>query len=306
MGKEKILILGSRGLLGTSFRKYIENNNINSIDFIYGVRTEDDIESDKDIVFDILNVDKYDDILSKVSVVINCVAYTDVDKAETDELNFKLNADAVGKLANKCKEYNIHLIHFSTDFVFSGFESLSYFKEIDLKYAGNKYGKAKSAGERLIEESGCKSIIFRVSWLYSEHKSNFITKFYDKLIQNQDVNAINDIVSGLTYADDLVGDILDIILSGYLPNFQDVIFHYRNDGDVSVYDIAMKIKEYCKSNANVIPVSQENFQFKAKRPSYSSLVTTRFEKAFKKNIPCWDDSLIKCLDRYQNLVLEKK
>lgn len=304
MGKEKVLILGSRGLLGTSFREYIKRNEISDVEFLYGVRTENDIETDNDIVFDILKAKDYVSVFEDVDIIINCVAYTDVDKAETDEMNYALNHEAVKKLSQLCKDYNVYLIHFSTDFVFSGFKIVKNFTEIDLKYPANQYGKAKAWGDSAVENSGCDYLIFRISWLYSEFKSNFITKIYNKLSNNEDVTAINDIISGLTYADDLAGEIIRMILTKkiYEKQVKNRVFNYRNDGDVSVYDIALYIKNYCDSNGEVKPVSRDEFAFKAIRPSFSSLVTDSFKITFNNTIPFWDESLKKCLDRYQKLV----
>lgn len=304
MGKEKVLILGSRGLLGTSFREHIKRNEISEIEFLYGVRTENDIETDNDIVFDILKADEYVSVFEDVDIIINCVAYTDVDKAETDEMNYTLNHDAVKRLSQLCKDYNVYLIHFSTDFVFSGFKRIRNFNPEDLKYPANHYGKAKALGEVAIEDSGCDYLMFRISWLYSELKPNFITKIYDKLSKNDDVIAINDIVSGLTYADDLVKEMLVMIINRniYEEDVKNRFYHYRNEGDVSVYEVAEFIKEYCNSKGEVKSVSRENFNFKAVRPPYSSLSTETFKKTFNSNIPSWQRSLKRCLDNYQKLV----
>lgn len=304
MGKENVLILGSRGLLGTSFREHIKRNKISEIEFLYGVRTENDIETDNDIVFDILKIDEYDTILENIDVIINCTAYTDVDKAETDEMNYKINATAVDDLAKACKKHNVYLIHFSTDFVFSGFKEVRNFKPEDLKYPANHYGKAKVLGEVAVEDSGCDYLMFRISWLYSELKPNFITKIYDKLSKNEDVIAITDIVSGLTYADDLAKEILLMIINKkiYEGDVKNRFYHYRNEGDVSVYEIAEFIKEYCNSKAKVTSISREEFDFKAKRSPYTSLSIDRFKKTFNSNIPSWQTSLKRCLDNYQKLL----
>ena len=304
MGKEKVLILGSRGLLGTSFREFIKRNEISEIEFLYGVRTENDIETDNDIVFDILKADEYISVFEDVDIIINCVAYTDVDKAETDEMNYTLNHDAVKKLSQLCKDYNVYLIHFSTDFVFSGFKRIRNFYPEDLKYPANHYGKAKALGEVAVEDSGCDYLIFRISWLYSELKPNFITKIYDKLSNNEDAIVINDIVSGLTYADDLVKEILIMIINRkiYEEDVKNRFYHFRNEGDVSVYEIAEYIKEYCNSKSEIKSVSRENFNFKAVRPPYSSLSTETFKKTFYDYIPSWQLSLKNCLNKYQKLV----
>lgn len=230
----------------------------------------------------------------KPQMIINCAAYTAVDKAEDEQdIAYALNADAVGNLASLCKHYNSELIHISTDFVFEGNQP-GLLTEEDITKPIGVYGQTKLIGEQKIQEEWKRAIILRTSWLYSEYGNNFL-KTILRLASNRDeLKIVSDQVGTPTYAIDLARVILHIIS---LENKKYGIYHYSNEGVASWYDFAYEICRIKELSVAVKPIKTVEFPTKAKRPIYSVMDKTKIKETFNLEIPHWTDSLRSCLER---------
>lgn len=232
------------------------------------------------------------------SHVINCAAYTAVDKAEDEieEAN-KINAIGPGILAKLCKRFNTVLIHISTDFVFEGNQTGLLSEECPTHPTG-VYGKTKLDGEVLIQETWEKHIIIRTSWLYSEYANNF-AKTMLRLSQDRDeLKVVADQVGTPTYAPDLAKVLWQIAGS---VDEKYGLYHYSNEGVASWYDFAYAIFELSDTNIRLLPIKTEDFPTKAKRPPYSVMDKSKIKEQFNLVIPNWRDSLKVCLQRLQEM-----
>jgi dTDP-4-dehydrorhamnose reductase len=229
----------------------------------------------------------------KVDVVVNCAAYTAVDLAEEEEPIADItNCHAVAVLAEACKRYNATLIHISTDYVFSG-EATTPYNEECAPAPINAYGRTKLAGEKAVAESGCKSIILRTSWLYSEFGRNFCKTMQSLTASRPEVKVVADQVGSPTYAGDLAAAIVHIIESNQLDKCG--IYHYSNEGVCSWYDLACEIARLSESSCNVLPCTTEEYPTKAQRPRYSVLNKSKFVATFGLSIPEWQESLARVI-----------
>ncbi len=229
----------------------------------------------------------------KVDVVVNCAAYTAVDLAEDNEVQADLiNHRAVALLAEACKRYDATLIQISTDYVFSGEATTPYNEECALAPI-NVYGRTKLSGERAVVASGCKSIILRTSWLYSEYGKNFVKTMLSLMASRAEVRVVADQVGTPTYAGDLARAITYIINSGELDKCG--TYHYSNEGECSWYDFACAIARLSGSDCTVTPCTTEEYPTKAQRPHYSVLDKSKFVKTFGVQIPEWHDALERML-----------
>lgn len=232
----------------------------------------------------------------KVDVVVNCAAYTAVDLAEENEPKADaINHKAVALLAEACLRHNATLIHISTDYIFSGKADTPYSEKSEPAPL-NAYGRTKLAGERAIAESGCKSIILRTSWLYSEYGRNFVKTMQNLMATRSEVKVVADQIGTPTYASDLAKAITYIIDSGQSGKFG--IYHYSNLGECSWYDFATEIARLsgnlgCKIN----PCTTTDYPTKARRPQYSVLDKSKIIATFNLTIPKWKESLSKVVKR---------
>lgn len=229
-----------------------------------------------------------------VDVVVNCAAYTAVDMAEDNEEQADaINHRAVALLAEACKRYDATLIHISTDYVFSGEGDMPY-REDATPSPINAYGRTKLSGERAVAESGCKSIILRTSWLYSEFGRNFCKTMRELTATRSEVRVVADQVGTPTYAGDLAAAITYIIDSDQLDKCG--TYHYSNEGQCSWYEFASEIARLSGNNdCKVTPCTTEEFPTKAQRPRYSVLDKSKFVKTFGLQIPEWHDALERML-----------
>ena len=230
----------------------------------------------------------------KVDVVVNCAAYTAVDLAEDNEAQAdEINHKAVALLAEACKRYNATLIHISTDYIFSGEADAPYTEECTTAPLG-AYGRTKLAGEKAVEESGCKSIILRTSWLYSEFGRNFCKTMQSLTASRPEVKVVADQVGSPTYAGDLAAAIVHIIESNQLDKCG--IYHYSNEGVCSWYDFACEIARLSgNGECEVKPCTTADYPTKAQRPRYSVLNKSKFVATFSLSIPEWHDALERML-----------
>ncbi|MCD4680026.1 MAG: dTDP-4-dehydrorhamnose reductase [Bacteroidales bacterium] len=280
----KILVTGSNGQLGNSIKDL--SSEYSNYKFTYT-----DIEE-----LDIANIRELEDFfLDKgFKFVINCAAYTAVDKAEEEsEKALLINSHAVKNLAETCSKNNAILVHISTDYVFNG-KNFSPYNESDETCPASSYGRSKLSGEKEIIKAGIKSIIIRTSWLYSEFGHNFVKTMLKYGRERESLNVICDQVGTPTYSRDLAKSILEIV-----SQTDDIkkpeIFNYSNEGAISWYDFAKAVMEISGIACNIMPIETSDYPLPAPRPPYSVLNKTKIKKRFNIEIPYWKDSLRECI-----------
>ena len=279
-----ILVTGSNGQLGNELRELSKNYTNN---FYFTDRDSLDI-TDKEAIFTFVNNNNID-------VIINCGAYTAVDKAQTQEsLADEVNRKAVKKLAKVALKNNVKLIHISTDYVFNG-RAYKPYQEIEQTNPKTVYGKTKLEGElEMIKINPLNSIIIRTSWVYSNFGSNFLKTMLNLGKSQEELGVIYDQVGTPTYAKDLAQTVLEIIPK--LDNKKVEIYHYSNEGVVSWYDFAKEIMRMAKLECSIKPIESKDYPTPAQRPHYSVLNKTKIKDKFGITIPYWKDSLKECLD----------
>ena len=234
----------------------------------------------------------------RFEVIINCAAYTSVDKAETEkELANKINHIAVKNLALITKKNRSKLIHISTDYVFDGTKSEPYLESDKVNPQG-VYGKTKLQGEKaVIELLATGAIIIRTSWLYSEYGNNFVKTMMRLGKIQKDINIVCDQVGSPTYARDLAKTIMKIIQSNFFKHseFKTQIYHFSNDGYISWHDFAKAIFELTGIDCYAKPIETKDYPTDALRPLYSVLSNKKIRAKYNLNIPYWKDGLEECL-----------
>lgn len=278
-----VLITGANGQLGNALRHEIENDpNINPI---YTDYEDLDITSAEDI----------DHFLKKhhVDIVVNCAAYTAVDRAESDNIRAAaINTAAVGNLGQAAAKHGFRVIHISTDYVFSG-ENFRPYEENDEPYPHSIYGRTKLEGEGLLSSFCKNAIIIRTAWLYSEFGNNFVKTMLRLAGEKDQLNVVCDQIGTPTYAGDLAAAIHSVISN---PNWQPGIYHFTNEGVISWYDFAKAIFEISGKKMKVNPIRTAEYPTPAKRPLYSVLSKGKIKRNYNLEIPYWRDSLVRCLD----------
>ena len=233
-----------------------------------------------------------------VNVIVNCAAYTNVDKAETDpETANLLNNIAAGNLADAMKAVNGTLIHISTDYVFQGDRNIPCREDWPTEPLG-VYGKTKLAGEKSIEATGCASIIIRTAWLYSPFGKNFVKTMRDLTSSRESLKVVFDQVGTPTYAGDLAETICRIIENGQLDKTG--IYHFSNEGVCSWFDFAKAICEMSGNTCDIRPCHSDEFPSPVERPHFSVLDKTKIKQTFGIRIPYWTDSLKRCIEEIEN------
>lgn len=230
---------------------------------------------------------------------INCAAYTNVDKAESEkELAFLVNGEAVGVLASVCKEYNTKFIHISTDYVFDGTAGIPYNENSPVNPI-NVYGESKLIGEKEAMQFHTDLIIIRTSWVYSEFGKNFVKTMLRLMKEKNEINVVNDQIGSPTYAFDLADTILKIIVNcqSSIDNFRSGIYNFSNEGIISWYDFSVAIKELTGSSCKINPITTSQYPTPAKRPQYSVLDKIKIQETFDIKLKDWKESLAVCLNR---------
>jgi dTDP-4-dehydrorhamnose reductase len=286
----KILVTGSSGQLGSEIKLLA---NIISLDtkWIFSDRSE----------LDFLNYNKFNSYLDfiKPDIIINCAAFTAVDKAESDyELADRVNHIAVGVLANWVFSNKKKIIHISTDYVFDGESSIPLTEESEAKPI-NVYGKTKLAGELLCIKEDPNSIIIRTSWVYSFFGSNFVKTMLKLMMEREQLKIINDQIGSPTYAYDLASAIITIINSN---EWRPGIYNYSNEGEISWYKFAQDIKDLSEIKCELIPVSSKEYHTVAKRPAFSLLDKSKIKENYNIYIPDYKESLYKCINRLNKTI----
>ena len=289
-----ILVTGANGQLGNEIRIVAKN----SCDrYIYTDVIE--VEGVETTMLDITSIDAVRNIVNEyeVNCIINCAAYTNVDKAETDEILCELlNAKAVENLALTMKEVDGLLIHISTDYVFGGEPYNTPCKEEQKGTPTGVYGRTKLQGEENILATGCKHVIIRTAWLYSEFGKNFVKTMLHLTSTKPQLRVVFDQAGTPTYAYDLARAIHEIVSQRKYEG-NDGIYHYSNEGVCSWYDFTKVIAEYAgHTNCDIQPCHSEEFPSSVKRPAYSVLDKTKIKQTFGVKVPYWIDSLKVCLD----------
>ena len=287
-----ILITGSNGQLGSEIREL--SASYKAVNFIF-----------KDLPdLDICNFDEFQNFIIKnnITAVINCAAYTAVDKAEEDAvIAEKVNSNGVLNLVNALQTVNGKLIHISTDYVFDGNHFLPY-KESDPVSPIGVYGETKRAGELTALNSAIDAIVIRTSWLYSSYGNNFVKTMLRLGNEKENLGVIFDQVGTPTYARDLAKTCLEIltVVNSVKMSKNGNIYHYSNEGVASWYDFAISIMELGGENCKVKPIQTKDYPTLAKRPQYSVLNKSKIKKDFKIEIPYWRDSLKDCIEKIIN------
>ena len=285
-----ILITGANGQLGNCLRdlaaEYQERYR-----FFYTDVEELDIT-------DAAAIDRYV-ADNQIQIIINAAAYTAVDKAEDDvDMAYKLNRDAVRNLAEVSKAHDCLLVHISTDYVFSG-ESCHPYKEDDTPAPKSVYGASKLAGEQAVAEVGCRAIIIRTSWLYSEYGHNFVKTMLRLGDERKEISVVCDQIGGPTYAGDLAQAIL-LCLTSNLEKKGIQVYHFANEGVISWYDFAKAIMEISGKSCAVFPIFTGEYPAKAPRPAYSVFNLRKTKTELGISIPYWRDSLALIINKLLN------
>ncbi len=233
-----------------------------------------------------------------IDLLINCAAYTAVDKAEEEkEIAELINTKAVGLLTKTCKENGAKFIHVSTDYVFNG-KTFQPYKETDTPSANSIYGISKLKGE----EEALKydnALIIRTAWLYSSHGKNFVKTMLRLGVERESVSVIFDQIGSPTYAHDLAKAIINIINHANKNNkdFNPGIYNFTNEGVCSWYDFAVSIMKFAELPCKVLPIETKDYILPASRPFYSVLNKSKIRGTFKIEIPYWEESLDKCIKK---------
>jgi dTDP-4-dehydrorhamnose reductase len=283
----KVLVIGSDGQLGLEFQKI--SNSYDSLSWVFStIKT-----------LDLLKLDTINSFLNNInpSVIINCAAYTSVDKAETEsKLANIINHKAINIISKWTSDYNKKLVHISTDYVFDGLSNIPLSENSKTKPV-NEYGSSKLKGEIACLKNDPNSLVIRTSWLYSSFGKNFVKIMIDLMKKNKSVKVVNDQIGSPTYAYDLAKLILKIIVN---YKTESGLFHYSNEGEISWFEFARSIRELYKLDCEIIGVSSDEFKTLAKRPKYSLLDKSKIKTTFNLEIPNYKKSLKNCIEIIKN------
>ena len=284
---QTVLVTGSKGQLGNEIQ--VLALSYPQFNFIFT-----DVEE-----LDICNRRSVDDFFAvhKIDFLINCAAYTAVDKAEEDKLMcFQINKDAVGHLGEASARHGVKMLHVSTDYVFDGKSYVPYTEEMPVSPA-TVYGQSKAEGEQLLASVLQNAVVVRTSWLYSSFGNNFVKTMLRLGRERVSLQVVFDQVGTPTYAADLADALLQIISAGKLiPG----IYHYSNEGVCSWYDFALAIFKSAKIECDVLPINSKDYLTKTPRPHYSVLNKQKVKSTYNLRIAHWEDSLKLCIQKLEN------
>lgn len=277
---KKILVTGANGQLGSELN--VLSMNYPNYQWIFADRTKVTLDN-----LDLLNT-QLENI--QPNIILNCGAYTAVDKAESEkELAFTINNLAVELIAKYASENNVKLIHISTDYVFDGSSAIALKEEAPTNPI-NVYGESKLAGEIACLNNNPDSIIIRTSWVYSKFGNNFVKTMQRLMQERESINVINDQIGSPTYAADLAQVMIDVLESS---NWVPGIYNYSNEGEISWYEFALSIKEFGDYNCNVGGIPSSSYPTPAKRPEFSLLDKKKIRTLYNVNVPHYKESLSK-------------
>lgn len=279
-----VWLIGCKGMLGTEVARQLKNRNIDYIG--------------TDIDVDITKLEVLEDFANKnpkIDWIINCSAYTAVDKAEDDkDFANLLNNIGPKNISSVAKKINAKMIHISTDYVFDGTGNIPYTEDMDVKPIG-VYGQTKADGEKSVIDSGCEYYIFRTAWLYGYDGKNFVYTMLKLMESKQELSVVSDQKGTPTFAGDLANCVIKAITSkNQIPCG---IYHCTDLGEITWYDFACEIYKQGKATGKlsneckINPCSTDEFPTKAKRPAYSVLSKEKIQQALGITLPMWNESL---------------
>lgn len=289
----KIVLLGASGQLGREWQYYFSSRPDDSIILLPYTSKQLDITHHEELAKEIST--------QQPEVVINCAAYTDVDKAEDEfEKAKKINADAVAKMAAVCEENDIKLIHYSTDYIFPGNEEdrenfPAGYPEDHPADPVNKYGQTKWEGEEAIRKSGCSHLIIRTTWLCGRFGNNFVKTMLKYGREKEELQVVEDQWGSPGFADEVVANTMKLIEAEAGGTY-----HLTSKGLTNWADFAKTIFDYAGIEVSVKSIPSEEYPTKAERPRYSKLDTTKAEQVEGINISSWQDGLKRLLNQLEN------
>ena len=290
-----VLVTGANGQLGSELREASAKRGGR-----YVFTDVTSVPGRETVYLDITNIEAVRIICESenIDVIVNCAAYTNVDKAEDDsQTALLLNSTAAGILASVAAERKATLIHISTDYVFHG-DTAKPCREDWPTHPLGVYGSTKLLGEKKIADSGCDSIIFRTAWLYSPFGNNFVKTMLRLTRERDALKVVFDQIGTPTYARDLAELIVKVIEENML--YKTGIYHFSDEGAISWYDFAQAIMELGGTTCEISPCHSEDYPSKAQRPSFSVLDKTKVKETFGITIPYWRDSLVDCINRIKD------
>lgn len=287
--QKNVLVTGAYGQLGSEIKALTSRMNLPFRFFFTDADT-----------LDITDINQIDAFVSdyKIQYLINCAAYTAVDRAETDvEKAAAINVTAVTHIAQVAVKYGVKVIHISTDFVFDGTSSVPY-KETMAAQPLSVYGKTKLAGEEALQAAGGDWIILRTSWLYSAYGNNFVKKMIRLMHERERLTVVDDQWGSPTYAADLAEMVIHILQFTEEQEWKTGIYHFSNKGETTWFRFAQAIQKLVGiSSCELIPVQSHEYPSAARRPSYSVMDLSKTTSSFHVEIPAWEEALQRCIQK---------
>lgn len=288
MAKPLVVVTGKNGQLGWELQQLVSQQPM-EYDFLFTGREELDL-SDPDLIHTFFQKHHPD-------YVINCAAYTAVDKAETEQdFAYTVNASSVGLLAAECARKDCVFITLSTDYVFDGKGTEPYSTDHPTDPV-NYYGYTKLTGEHLALANNPQTIIIRTSWVYSVHGNNFVKTMLRLMKDRSELKIVSDQVGSPTYAADLAAALLQVIGELAKGNRHYGVYHYSNEGVISWFDFATAIQQIADLHCQLLPIPTTAYPTPAKRPAYSAMDTQKIVRDFGVSLRSWKDSLAECISK---------
>ena len=280
-----ILVTGAEGQLGQCFQALAIEYPIHNLFFLSKKSLDINKSSSLNKVYD----------QNPFDGIINCAAYSNVDKAEIEtEKAYETNERGIKTLVSFAEKKNLFIVHFSTDYVFDG-TSRILLKEEHAKNPVNHYAKSKLAGEKILSKANCSHTTFRISWLFSPFSNNFVKTILKLSKIKKEIRVVDDQLGSPTYGIDLARVILDNLTNLRFFDFE--CYHFTNKGGISWFEFAKKIIEISKRDCSIKPCLTSEYETLAVRPKYSILDTKRIENHLSLSIPDWEDALIRCFKK---------
>jgi dTDP-4-dehydrorhamnose reductase len=279
---KKILVTGANGQLGSELKEL--SVHYSQFEWVFADRS----------VLDLSDLESISNTLDRIQpqIIINCVAYTAVDKAETEtEMADLLNHQAVGVMAQWSAANACRLVHVSTDYVFEGNSNVALTEEAPTGPI-NVYGQTKLAGEQACLRENPDAIVIRTSWVYSRYGNNLVNRFIRLMQERNSLNVVNDQIGSPTYAADLAQAILTIITH---PHWQAGIYHFSNEGEISWFEFAVAIQQIGGWDCTISGIPSSDYPTPAQRPHYSLLDKSKIKNTFGVVVPGYRESLEKCM-----------
>ncbi len=285
--QQHVLVTGGDGQLGCALRRLTGMMNL-PFRFFFTDAGELDITDRSQIESFVVG--------QQIRYILNCAAYTAVDKAETErERAWAINATGVENIALVAKQYGVKVIHLSTDFVFDGTSTIPYNEESEA-HPLSVYGETKLKGEQLLQAVGGEWMILRTSWLYSEYGSNFVKTMLRLMQEREQLTVVADQQGSPTYAIDLAEMMLHILQQSEQGGWKSGIYHFSNRGETSWFGFAEAIRTIAGiKNCKVVPVTTADYPTAARRPAYSVMDLSKICDAFQVEIPTWEEALQRCI-----------